>query len=71
MNNKLGAQIVDFRQRKNLSQAELGGLVGVHQTAISFIERGVNYPSVPTLLSLARALEVDVHSLFAEYHDNR
>lgn len=69
MNKNLGAQIVDFRQRKNLSQAELGELVGVHQTAISFIERGVNYPSLSTLLSLARALGIDVPTLFTEYHD--
>lgn len=52
------------REELGLSQAELATAVGLHQTAISRLENGQFYPSVPTQLALARELRREVDELF-------
>jgi transcriptional regulator with XRE-family HTH domain len=47
-----------LRRQKNLSQTELGDLVGLHFTHISRYERGLSRPSADTLKRLADALGV-------------
>ena len=46
------------RNDKGLSQEALGELVGLSQTAIYSYEKGPNQVDIPTLLKLARALDV-------------
>jgi transcriptional regulator with XRE-family HTH domain len=48
----------DLRRQKNLSQAELGKLVGLHFTHIGRYERGLSRPSAEALKNLAEALGV-------------
>ena len=65
MNDKLriSQNIKEFRARKNLSQKELGRLVGVSAQAVSKWEREIAYPDIFTLPSLARLLGVSVDEL--------
>ena len=51
------------RKARGMSQAQLGRLLGVHQTAVSKWELGVTYPDMPTLIRLAQLWEVSVDYL--------
>ena len=48
----------DLRKQKNLSQMELGKLVGLHHTHIGRYERGISRPAADTLKRLADVLGV-------------
>lgn len=48
----------DLRRQKNLSQLELGQLVGIHYTHVGRYEKGHSRPSADTLTKLANALGV-------------
>lgn len=54
----IGMRVRDKRERKKLSQIELGKLVGLHSTAINHIEAGRRCPSVYVLLALCQALKL-------------
>jgi len=47
-----------LRRQKNLSQAELGKIVGIHYTHIGRYERGLSKPNAETAIRLAEALGV-------------
>lgn len=49
----LADNIRNARQTENLSQGELAEMLGVHQTYISMIERGLNIPSIEHLDRMA------------------
>jgi transcriptional regulator with XRE-family HTH domain len=48
----------ELRRKKNLSQAELGKIVGLHYTHIGRYERGLSKPSAEAARRLADALGV-------------
>lgn len=54
----LGPVMREFRQRRGLSQEELGGRAGVHRTYVGQVERGERNPSVESLDRLLGALGV-------------
>ncbi len=55
--------------QQKLSQERLAELAGLDRTYISQIERGLKSPSLPTLLSLAKALDIKAHLLIYEIED--
>lgn len=55
-NEIVGLQIYNRRTEKNLTQKELGEMVGVKKHRITQIESGVSPPSAHTLFKIARAL---------------
>lgn len=59
---KLGEEIRDERKRRGLSQGELADRAsnGLYCKAISEIERGRQWPTVPQLKAIAHILDVDV-----------
>lgn len=57
-------RLKEHRARENLSQGELGQLVGVSRQTISLIERGDYSPSVTLALKLARQFHVSVEDIF-------
>ena len=61
----LSERIVYFRQRRNLTQVELGKAANVSQSTIAQIERGSKEPSLTTLTKLAKALDVHLAVLFS------
>jgi transcriptional regulator with XRE-family HTH domain len=48
-----------LRFRRDITQAELASLTGIHRTYLSRAERGQVMPSIIALLQIARALDVD------------
>ena len=53
----LGEVIRAIRLQRGLSQEELSFACGMHRTYISLIERGINSPSLRTLIAIATALQ--------------
>jgi len=64
----LGARIREVRKARQLSQDALAEKVGVDPKQISRIEGGKSYPSLDTLDSIARELQVEVKELFNYEH---
>ena len=56
----IGAAIRETRKQQNLTQEELGQMVGVQKTQISRIENGKNL-TFATVLKLFRAMNISVN----------
>lgn len=56
--------IKEYRERKNMTQAELGGAVNKSQEAICLYENGQREPSAGLALKIAEVLETSVENLF-------
>ena len=54
--NGFGDRLRAARRACGLTQAKLGEMTGIHQTAISFIERAVRNPSMEKVVTLCNAL---------------
>ena len=61
---RIGCSLREFRQSRQLSQAELARQVGLSRQALISIERGTSVPGTAVALRLARALGVRVEALF-------
>ena len=60
----LRENIKKYRKAKGYTQVRLAVLVGVSEEYIGQLERGTCMPSVKRLISLAKALGVEVKDLF-------
>lgn len=60
---KIGARIVEVREEKNISQAELSKRSDIDDGSLRRIETGRTNPTVKTLYTIAEALEVKVSDL--------
>jgi len=56
-------KLKEARERKGLTQAEVGAAVGVQKAAISKIECGIGLPSAETLARLCALYEVGITEL--------
>ena len=59
----IGTRIREIRKSKNMTQAVLAELSGIEPSNISHIERAATKLSLPTLVSIANALEVTLDEL--------
>jgi transcriptional regulator with XRE-family HTH domain len=57
----LGQMIKAARQERNLTQEELGLLVGVQKAQISKLERSTNSASIGTVIRVFKALKAEIH----------
>ena len=62
----IGEKIKKLRQEKNVSQAVLGEIVGVHEKHISRYERGISQPSTEVLRKMAEFFSVSIDFLVGE-----
>lgn len=60
---KTGKFIAEARKMKNLTQSQLGEMLGISGKAISKWERGINAPDVSILMELATILDVSVSEI--------
>jgi transcriptional regulator with XRE-family HTH domain len=60
---KIHEQIKRLRQRRCLTQVELGQLIGVSQQVITNCERSLREPYVETLVKIAASLKVTMDQL--------
>ncbi|MBP7053745.1 MAG: helix-turn-helix transcriptional regulator [Phycisphaerae bacterium] len=54
----VGAELRACRQKKQVSQEQLGFDAGIHRTYVSLIERGAKSPTLGVLFRLCHALDV-------------
>ena len=57
----LGRMIKTARQQRNLTQQQLGELVGVQKAQISKLESSANSATIDTILKVFKALNADIH----------
>lgn len=57
----LGRMIKEARQERNLTQEQLGELVGVQKSQISKLEKSANSATIDTIMKVFRALKADIH----------
>lgn len=62
-NIDFGNKIYEIRKKNNLSQKELGEMLGVSNKAVSKWENGEAIPKTATMLKLAEIFKVDVNDL--------
>lgn len=68
MSNTVGENIRNFRIKKNLTQKQLGELLGVSAQMIGQYETGVRNPRYPTIKRIASALDVLVSDIVDYEH---
>ena len=61
--DSIGQNIKKFRVAKGLTRNKLGEKSGIEPSNISHIERGATKVSLPTLVSIANALEVSLDEI--------
>ena len=66
---KIGENIKHYRTCARLSQKELGSMANISGDYISHIEHGTTKVSLPVLLEIADALNLDIGSLLGRYSD--
>lgn len=57
----LGKMIKKVRIERNLTQEQLGQLVGVQKSQISKLESSTNSATIETILKVFKALKADIH----------
>ena len=57
----LGEMIKRTRKERNLTQSELGEMIGVQKSQISLIERNAKNVTIETILRVLNALKAKVH----------
>ena len=60
---KFGALLRELREKKGLTQAQLGTDANLDRTYISLMERGLRKPTINTLFALANALNISPSSI--------
>jgi putative transcriptional regulator len=60
------SRLRELRAEQGLSQAELGGRVGVSRQAINLVENGKHDPSLSLAFAIARVFGVPVEAIFME-----
>lgn len=65
----LGTRIKELRRKRGITQEKLAELINIDQRNLSNIECGITFPS-KSLVSIAKALEVELKDLFDYEHAN-
>jgi DNA-binding XRE family transcriptional regulator len=66
----LGDMIKHLRYEKNLTQAQLGEMIGVKRSEVSKLERGSRNMTIATVLKIFQALQADI-KFVVETKDNK
>jgi transcriptional regulator with XRE-family HTH domain len=67
----IGHQVREFRMKLGMTVADLGRQANLSPGMLSKIENGVTSPSLSTLQSLSRALNVPVTAFFRKFEEQR
>lgn len=67
---EIGKKLQELRKRKNITQESLAEKIGLTSGHISAIERGVNAPSLDTLIMYMNAVECSADDLFSGVLEN-
>lgn len=67
----IGRSIRRYRKQAKLTQQELADLANISRTYLADVERDRYNPSIETLKSIAKALQIDVSQLFDDTEESR
>lgn len=68
MDFKQGGQVIQrIRRERDMTQEQLGEVIGVASNSISRIERGLLIPALPTLIDICNALGISADTILAAY----
>lgn len=67
--NAIGKRVHEARKRKGMTQSSLAEAANLSDTLISHIERGATKLSLPSIISIANALDTSVDSLLMDVVD--
>lgn len=62
----IAQKIKEYRKARDLTQKELGDLVGVRDNTISGYEHNINDPGSDMLFKISHALHISINDLFPE-----
>ncbi len=65
---RFGLAIKQRRHELGISQEELAYRASLHRTYVSDIERGMRNVSIENIAKLAKALNISISALFANYN---
>lgn len=65
----IGMKLKEHREKKGLSQAEIGKLIGSSQTRWAKLESGKTSLNITDMYEVCEALEVGTHDFFTEVHE--
>jgi len=68
--NRLRTNLVALREKRTLTQAQLGARAGIAAASISHFETGQRQPSLESLVKLADALDTSLDSLVGRARAN-
>ena len=66
LNARMKNRLCELRAKQGLSQAELGGRVGVSRQAINLVENGKHDPSLSLAFAISRVFGLPVDAIFVE-----
>lgn len=61
--DKIGTFIAKLRKERNMTQQELGNLLGISGKSVSKWERGINCPDISILSEIAKIFDISVEEL--------
>lgn len=60
----MGEIIKEYRVNLNLTQVNLGKMIGITQRQITLIETGKSFPSLPTMIKFAKVFKCNIKDFF-------
>lgn len=63
-----GARIKEIREQKGLNQEQLAEIIGLESRHLSRIETGKSFTTLENIDKIAKALNVDINTLFTFQH---
>lgn len=63
-NKIIGLNIKAERIRKGITQFELAEKIGISESSMSLVERGLQTPSVFVVYDISKSLDIDINELF-------
>mgnify|MGYP003475004724 CR=1 FL=1 len=67
---EFGNKVSELRRLKNISQTEFAEMIEISVSALSKIERGVNFPRVITAEAMAESLDIPLGRLLSSNKAN-
>lgn len=64
--NKVRSALIECRTAKQLTQTDVGKIVGKSKTAVASWEQGLSMPDAPTLYRLAKYYEKTIGYMYGE-----
>lgn len=71
LKNRIRSILIQLRTEKELTQTDVGKIVGKSKTAIASWEQGLSMPDVVTLFKLAQFYGKTIEYMYGESEDQR